>query len=77
MVLKKDTLKTGRILMNQILILWALEEPSDFESVNPFTEINFQVKFPKNGNKKSSVPAIRGILFYTSGTPASRHDQLN
>jgi hypothetical protein len=53
--------------MNQTPILWA---PSDFASVNPFTEINFQVKFPKREQwtEPSSLPATGEIVFYTDGS---------
>jgi hypothetical protein len=52
--------------MNQTPILWA---PSDFVSVNPFTEINFQGKFLKREEwtELSSLPAAGEILFYTDG----------
>jgi hypothetical protein len=53
--------------MNQTPILMA---PSDFVSVHSFTEINFQVKFPKREEwtELSSLPARGEIVFYTDGS---------
>jgi hypothetical protein len=51
----KDTRKSE--LMNHDPILSA---PSDFEGVNPFTEINFQLKFPSSVQFRSKLVLEQG-----------------
>jgi hypothetical protein len=52
-----------------------LSAPSDFEGVNPFTEINFQVKFPRREEwtELTTLPATGDVastllrLLYPTG----------
>ncbi len=47
-----------------------LSASSDFEGVNPFTEINFQVKFPRREEwtELTTLPATGDVVFYTDGS---------
>jgi hypothetical protein len=43
-----------------------LSAPSDLEGVNPFTEINFQVKFPRREEwtDLTTLPATGDVVFF-------------
>jgi hypothetical protein len=54
-------------LMKRFPILSAL---MDFKCVNPFTDINFQVKFPDRENwiEPENFPTRGDLIFYTDGS---------